>query len=390
MLGQTRIRVMTLVRRFGKVKLALAGLAFLALLITPFLLQLKSIEVEIDGQVKSVRTIFSTVGGALEHTRLGIYPEDAVVPSRETRLSQGMVIHVTRSVPVKLSVDGKTYEGRTVAATVGEALKDLSERYQLDLKEVDEVNYPRTDTLPAGTELAVRRSIPVKVQADGKEYDTYMAPRPVAEALAKLNLTLGALDKVSLPLDHILEPNDRVQVVRVVEKIEQIKTEIPYQTVAQPANFPVGLPDKVVKRGANGVQEQTIKLVLEDGKEVDRQVLAQRVALAPVNQVVSRGTQTSISRGGTVVNFKRAYQMRATAYCEPGGRTATGTPVRWGIVAVDPRVIPLGSKVYVEGYGQAEALDVGGAIKGNKIDVYMDSEEAARSWGVRSVIVYVQ
>ncbi|GAB6172578.1 3D domain-containing protein [Paradesulfitobacterium aromaticivorans] len=390
MLGQTRIRVMTLIRRFGKVKLALAGLALLALLITPVLVQLKSMSVEIDGQTKNVRTIFNTVGGALEHSRLGIYPEDAVAPSRGTRLSKGMVVQVTRSVPVKLTVDGKTYETRTVAATVGEALTDLSGRYNLDLKEVDEVNLPRSDTLPAGTELAVQRSISIHVQADGKEYDTYLAPRLVAEALTKLNITVGSLDKVSLPLDHMLAPNDRVQVVRVVEKIESVKTEIPYQTVAQAADFPVGLPDKVLKRGANGLQEQTVKLVLEDGKEVDRQVMAQRVALAPVNQVVSRGAQTSISRGGTVVNFKRAYKVKATAYCEPGGRTATGAAVRWGVVAVDPRVIPLGSKVYVDGYGQAEALDVGGAIKGNRIDLYMDSEEAARSWGVRYVIVYVQ
>jgi len=82
--------------------------------------------------------------------------------------------------------------------------------------------------------------------------------------------------------------------------------------------------------------------------------------------------------------------MRATAYCIPGGITKTGASVRWGVIAVDPRVISLGENVYVEGYGQARALDTGGAIKGNRIDLYMNSTEAALSYGVRNVMVYVQ
>jgi 3D (Asp-Asp-Asp) domain-containing protein len=191
-------------------------------------------------------------------------------------------------------------------------------------------------------------------------------------------------------LNHILAANDQVKVVRVAEQVETIKDEIPFQTVIQPGDYPVGLPDKVVSRGSNGIQEQTVRLTLEDGKEVDREILGQRVVTAPTTQLVSRGEQTSVSRGGKTFNFRRAYVMRATAYCIPGGTTRTGAPVQWGVVAVDPGVIPLGSSVYVDGYGSARALDTGGAIQGNRIDLYMDSEGAAASWGVRSVLVYVQ
>jgi len=188
----------------------------------------------------------------------------------------------------------------------------------------------------------------------------------------------------------MLQPNDQLTVVRVAQRIETVKSEIPYQTVAKPADYPVGLPDRTVSRGSNGIQEQTVRLTLEDGKEVDREILDQRVVAPPTNQVVLRGTQTSISRGGNTISFKRAYIMRASAYCIPGGTTATGESVRTGIIAVDPRVIPLGRKVYVEGYGPARALDTGGAIKGNRIDLYMNSREEALSWGVRNVTVYVQ
>lgn len=80
----------------------------------------------------------------------------------------------------------------------------------------------------------------------------------------------------------------------------------------------------------------------------------------------------------------------STAYGPSAGSfTATGHRVARGIVAVDPRVIPLGSRVYVDGYGHARALDVGGAIKGNRIDVFFPSEADCRRWGVRSVKVYI-
>jgi uncharacterized protein YabE (DUF348 family) len=350
----------------------------------------KTMEVNIDGKTIRVTTIYGTVGQALAHSNLASYPEDIVNPSRDTLVTKGLKVEVTRSIPVQLVVDEQTFLTRTPAKTVGEALVDLSERYGLQIKDVDEVNSLRTEAVTNQMEIRVRRAIPIVVHVDGKDIDTYIAPRTVADALTKLGIVLGMKDKVSLPLDHMLVPNEQVQVVRVVEQINTEKIEIPFQSVIQAADYPVGLPDKVVSSGSNGLQEQTIRLTLEDGKEVGREILGQRVLTSPINQVVSRGAQTSISRGGTTISFKRAYVMRASAYCIPGGITATGASVGWGVIAVDPRVISLGAKVYVEGYGQARALDTGGAIKGNRIDLYMNSTEAALSYGVRNVMVYVQ
>lgn len=94
----------------------------------------------------------------------------------------------------------------------------------------------------------------------------------------------------------------------------------------------------------------------------------------------------------------KSVQVTATAYiamCETGctGITATGINLKDNpyakVIAVDPRVIPLGSKVYVEGYGTAIAGDTGGAIKGNKIDIHMPTTRDARQWGVRSVKVTI-
>ncbi|MDU5808977.1 MAG: cell wall-binding repeat-containing protein [Finegoldia magna] len=92
---------------------------------------------------------------------------------------------------------------------------------------------------------------------------------------------------------------------------------------------------------------------------------------------------------------KRVFTVRATAYTsdprENGGWnvTAIGTKIRRGVIAVDPRVIPLRTRVYVEGYGFATAEDTGGAIKGNRIDVVMDTKRQSRNWGVRNVKIYI-
>lgn len=386
----TRTRALSLVRTSRIAQMTVAVSAIFLIAVAAFLCNAKTIYAHIDGKTVRITTIFGTVGQALDHSKLESYPEDIVNPSRETKVTSGLIVEVTKSKPVHLSVDEQTFTTRTPSKTVGEALDDLSERYGLQIKDVDEVNVSRSEAVTDQMEIKVRRAIPILVHADGKTIDTYIAPRTVADALKKLGIVLGMKDKVSLALDHILKPNEQVRVVRVAERIETVKSEIPYQIVSQAADFPVGLPDRIVSRGSNGLQEQTVRLRLEDGKEVDREILDQRVVTAPTNQVVSRGTQTSVSRGGETIRFKRAYVMRATAYCIPGGKTKTGATVRWGIVAVDPRVISLGENVYVEGYGKARALDTGGAIRGSRIDLYMNSPEAASSYGVRHVMVYVQ
>lgn len=110
-------------------------------------------------------------------------------------------------------------------------------------------------------------------------------------------------------------------------------------------------------------------------------------------------TKTAVTKAVSAPTSKdgQTYTMRATAYtayCEGcSGITANGTDIRSNpnlkVIAVDPRVIPLGTKVWVEGYGEAIAADTGGAIKGNKIDVFIPSDGQARNWGVRTVTVKI-
>ncbi|HWI54253.1 MAG TPA: 3D domain-containing protein, partial [Desulfobacteria bacterium] len=97
-------------------------------------------------------------------------------------------------------------------------------------------------------------------------------------------------------------------------------------------------------------------------------------------KVVSRGER---------ISFSRSIVMNSSAYSHTGHRTASGVYPYRGAVAVDPRVIPLGTRLYIEGYGYAKALDVGSSIKGNRIDLFFDTTQQANRWGRRSVKVYI-
>jgi 3D (Asp-Asp-Asp) domain-containing protein len=110
--------------------------------------------------------------------------------------------------------------------------------------------------------------------------------------------------------------------------------------------------------------------------------------LAAAAIVPATGSSTpSVTR---TIEETKAYRLKvdAVAYYLPG-RTASGLPVRKGVVAVDPSVIPLGTRMHVPGYGKAIAADVGVAIKGRIIDLWMPNDASARKWGRKTLTITV-
>lgn len=151
------------------------------------------------------------------------------------------------------------------------------------------------------------------------------------------------------------------------------------------------------KRALNKVNEKESELVANEAaraeearKAEENSKKAKEVAASNSNsskgQTLSRGESNSTS-------YSKVMVMEATAYAGDGitasGNGTNRNPNGYSTIAVDPRVIPLGSRVYVEGYGYAIAHDTGGDIKGNRIDLFMNSEAECNSWGRRSVKVYI-
>lgn len=155
---------------------------------------------------------------------------------------------------------------------------------------------------------------------------------------------------------------------------------------------------KIVRRGTPRIVALTERVTQWNSVIVDRQVVNRALLQRGQPAVVVASPPRSVSEAMALMGSRKlvaVYSMMATAYTAgsaqavPTGRTATGLPARYGVVAVDPRVIPLGSRLYIEGYGTAVAADTGGSIVGNRIDLCMDSYQAAISFGRQPVKVYV-
>jgi 3D (Asp-Asp-Asp) domain-containing protein len=211
------------------------------------------------------------------------------------------------------------------------------------------------------------------------------------------SIKLSELDRVEPPLSTHLTNGLTVHVTRVnaVDVTVEEPVEPPFQMIAD-AQIIRG---KVVtvKEGKPGVKEVTYRKFYKDGQFTVKKKLSETVKMKPESGVKHVGSRVmTLSRSG--YRGKRMLEMEATAYdagpqstgkWSSGGRTASGKKVKFGMVAVDPRVIPLGTKLFIEGYGYAVAEDTGGAIKGLRIDLFYESRREALQFGRRKVKVYI-
>ena len=136
--------------------------------------------------------------------------------------------------------------------------------------------------------------------------------------------------------------------------------------------------------GSLAVQHRMTRCAIAAVVARAREAQARSVVVAPEAAPVSEATGSTVEP--TSVASGRAISVVATGYAL-GGRTSTGLPVGWGVAAVDPSVIPLGTHMTVPGYGEAVAADVGGAIRGAVVDLWFPSTGQANAWGRRSVTV---
>jgi len=166
-------------------------------------------------------------------------------------------------------------------------------------------------------------------------------------------------------------------------------TEIPYEVQYRfDRALGPGRMEKV-QFGVKGYVKKTIEYTERNGKLVEPKVLDKEV-VASVPAVFAIGQAGWETTRGSYERVK-VLTMKSTGYTrfENTNRTALGLPAKFGVVAVDRRVIKLGTRLYVEGYGYAIAGDTGGAIKGNRIDLCFDEYNQAIRWGRRTVRVHI-
>jgi uncharacterized protein YabE (DUF348 family) len=318
---------------------------------------------------------------------------------------------------ITLEDDGKAIQLTTMEKTVGDVLKT----YDVQLKAGDRVEPARNHPLEDGMKISVKRAMTVFVSADISRKQIRMIEGDVEDALQRAGVELREHDEVSPPLNEPVSPGMFIRVTRVDKEIITERKSIPYDVVIRKdKNLLIG-KEKVAQAGRKGKQEIKIEVIYKDGVEVSRELVSDEVVRKPVDKIVLRGTakpkpvqvasrssserssssskkksgssssSSSKSSSGTIkgYEYKEVKVMEATAYTYTGRKTATGRTTKRGIVAVDPRVIPLGTRLYIEGYGFGEAQDVGGGVKGNKIDLFMETRSECLRWGRRPVKVYI-
>ncbi len=298
---------------------------------------------------------------------------------------------------ITVKADGEIYQYKTLKPTVAAVLKEKG----IILKPGDQVKPALKTSITADLQIAVERAFLVEIRTGKKLIKVRTVPQTVRNILTKAQITFDDNDEITPTLDQVILRPEKIKVVDISEVIMTKKVAIsPKIEYLKDRKLERG-KKKVVQKGRVGLLERQMKAVFADGKKVKEVCLEERLLKPAMKTIIAMGIKPLLrtihtSRG--TYRYREARTMVATAY-SPGpescgkyavyGRTYTGKKAGYGIVAVDPKVIKLGTKLYVEGYGIARAEDIGGAIKGNRIDLCYETYREAIMFGKRKIKVYV-
>jgi len=319
----------------------------------------------------------------------------------------------------------KTIVIETHARTVGELLA----RQGINLAKNDVVEPGVKKQLSDDMQIIIQRNIQLTLTADGETTQILLPMgQTVQQALAAAGIVIGELDQCTLAFTDALTEDMDVQVYRITTEMVEDTIRTPYKTVEKESSKLEKGRTKVTREGITGKTVTRSMVYYRDGEEISRQEIETVVLREPVTEVVEIGTAKpqqvasratdapkgtsskntpaptrthrppdtsatdaklqTLQRDGTEFTYSKQLTMEVTAYTHTGRTTATGLWPKKGLVAVDPKVIPLGTKLYIEGYGFCYAEDTG--VKGNRIDVFLETYEECKRWGrKRNVNVYI-
>ncbi|ARK21805.1 hypothetical protein CSV69_11190 [Sporosarcina sp. P26b] len=384
----------------------------------------KNVSMDLNGKQIELRTAEATVGEVLAANDVKVAKHDIVEPAVNTPVENDTAIKWQKAKQVMIDVDGKTQELWTTDATVNDVLKTAG----IEITTHDEIEPALETKITDNQPIAIAKAFPVTVKDGGKESTVWSTQTTVRKFLTDQNIRLSNLDKVEGDTSAKLTASNAVVNIARVEKVTDVVVEpADFKTKRKTDMTMLKGEEKVVTNGKKGKLQKKFQITKKNGKIVSREFVGKTMVEEPTAKVVHVGAkapkvevaaapakaatsasakssstpakaQVAVSRGnsGEPSGGKEFYANASayTAYCNGcSGITATGVNLRANpgmkLIAVDPRVIPLGSKVWVEGYGYAIAGDTGGAIKGNRIDLHMPTKEAAYAFGRRQVKIKV-
>ena len=276
----------------------------------------------------------------------------------------------------------------------------------LDTAGVTLEEHDTIDTSKQST-IDINRAMSVEVKADGLSTLLHLTEGTVADALDRADITLGKADKINLATTTPLEDGMCVEIDRIAYQDYTVTESIPYEvTTKYTACFDPGVA-RVQQYGQNGERTITYRRTIVNGKVTETSKVGERVSKYPVNCVrlvgSSRGTPMSkapfslaLNNKNQPVNYKRVYTNKSCTAYSVGTYGASGMRLGVGTVAVDPREIPYGTKLWITSadgtfvYGYAIAADTGSFAGGPTFaDLYFGSYTEACYFGRRNLNIYV-
>jgi resuscitation-promoting factor RpfB len=396
--------IIALFSSFTRKKLSLSVAALLVLAVTTGFVGYASTKSEVslmlNGKKTEVNTHADTVRELLSEYHINPNKHDQVRPGLDAKVKDSMKIDYVKANKVVLNVNGKKKPVWTTAKTVEQFVKEQ----QLTLNDHDVIKPGLTAKIQDHTNVEIESAFPVNLVVGGKSQQVWTTSTTVADLLKQQKVSLGELDKVSPAKTEKITGKTQVDVIRVEKVTDVVEEETPFATVNRKDSGLIQGKQSVVQDGEKGKVQKSFEVVKENGKEVSRKFVTTKTLTDSKDKIVAIGTkakpkpQPVVSRSKASSNSgDREIVVNSTAYtanCSGcSGVTATGFNLKSNpgakVIAVDPSVIPLGSKVYVEGYGYAIASDTGGAIKGNRIDVFFSSQSQAESWGRKTIRIRI-
>jgi len=324
-----------------------------------------------------------------------------------------LLLYGSASKKIWIVVDGEEKTVETKRWNVADLLQDES----IVLGEHDSISLPLHHKMQDGEVLTIQTAIPIVIQMDGEASHAYTTGRSVAEAIGDLNLNIGLNDFVEPAMDNLITAYDKITVKRIHRVFGKNKRPVPFQTITKNDTTLAKGKKKTVQEGSEGIVVEQFENVYEDGKLVSTKLLGQLTEREAVNQIVAVGTKSPVtvlsasSPAVETINIKglsfdaKQILKNVTLTAYSAGPASTGKSEdhpSYGItfsgakategrtISVDPKVVPIGWWVYIEGFGFRRAEDIGGAVKGKKMDIYYDSEDYAKKFGTKKgYTVYV-
>ena len=389
-----------------------------------------TVTVDDNGNAVTLKTKQSTVGEVLAEAGITLGDFDKVEPAKGETVYNNMNIVISRAVLLSVTDGGTSIEYYSTAKTVEGVLNQTG----YTLGEYDKTVPELTEPVQGGTEIKILRAKKYTVIDENGEREVMSAAQTVGEFAVENGLYDKEGVRLNLKNDVQLKEGMKIKVSQVEIRYEDVTEIVPYtEETVQTSSLQKG-QTRVAQKGRNGIRVTTYEVEIKDGAETARYAVntvtqeeAQKKIIevgtgaggenavvktsaaqsAPVQTKQASNSSANTSASSTGFSYSKVLVCTATGYdlsyesCgkKPGdshyGITASGMRAQRGVVAVDPSVIPLGTKLYIEAedgswrYGYAVAGDTGGNIRGNRIDLFFDSRAEALQFGRKQARVYV-